>query len=67
MWLPVFALAVLNPLFNPRGEHVLFTIFGQPYTRGGPLMVRSLPGVVVMMLWFWLLQPVMTSDKFMPV
>ena len=45
MWLPVFvALTVLNPLFNPRGEHVLFTIFGRPLHRGRPSpMVGSLP------------------------
>ncbi len=68
MWLPVFvALTVLNPLFNPRGEHVLFTIFGRPYYTGEALAYGGvIAGVfVVMMLWFGCYNRVMTSDKFM--
>ena len=67
MWLPVFvALTVLNPLFNPRGEHVLFTIFGRPYTGEALAYGGVIAGVfVVMMLWFGCYNRVMTSDKFM--
>ena len=67
MWLPVFvALSVLSPLFNPRCEHVLFTIFGRPYTGEALAYGGVIAGVfVVMMLWFGCYNRVMTSDKFM--
>ncbi len=60
MWLPVFvALTVLNPLFNPRGEHVLFTIFLGGPTPGEALAYGGvIAGVFVVMIFVvWLLQP----------
>lgn len=67
MWLPVFAvLTIVNPLFNPHGEHVLFTVFGRPYTWEALAYGGVIAGVfVVMMLWFGCYNAVMTSDKFM--
>lgn len=67
MWLLVFAvLTILNPLFNPRGEHVLFTVLGRPYTGEALAYGGVIAGVfVVMMLWFGCYNAVMTSDKFM--
>ena len=67
MWLPVFAvLTLVNPLFNPRGEHVLLVVFGRPYTWEALLYGAVIAGVfVVMMLWFGCYNEVMTSDRFL--
>ena len=64
--LPVFVLlSVLNPLFNTAGSHVLFTLFGRPYTEEALCYGMAIAAVfVVMMLWFSCYHAVLTSDKF---
>lgn len=64
--LPVFVfLSAINPLFNTNGEHVLFTLFGRPYTREALMYGMVIAGVfLVMTLWFGCYSIVLTSDKF---
>lgn len=64
--LPVFViLSGVNPLFNTLGEHVLFHVFGRPYTAEALLYGGALAAMfVVMMLWFGCYNKVLTSDKF---
>lgn len=64
--IPLTALvAILNPLINTRGETVLLTVFGRPYTLEALSYGLAL-GVMfaLMMLWFGCYNRVMTSDKF---
>lgn len=60
-------LSVLNPLFNTRGETVLFTYFrGRPYTLEALFYGVSLAAMMVSVLsWFASYNAVMTSDKFL--
>lgn len=60
-------LSVLNPVFSPYGETVLFTYFGgRPYTREALLYGMALAAMVVTFLcWFASYNAVMTSDKFL--
>ena len=64
--LPMFLiLTVINPLFNTYGAHILFSVFGRPYTLEALLYGAAIASVfVVMMLWFGCYNAVMTSDKF---
>ena len=55
------AVAVLNPLFNTRGDVVLFTYFDRPYTLEALVFGVQTAG---MLLWFSCYNIVMTSDKF---
>jgi len=67
LWLlPLFLiLTAINPLFNLRGSHILFTIFGRPYTWEALLHGAAIAGILVnMMLWFGCYNAVMTGDKF---
>ena len=67
LWLlPMFLiLTVINPLFNTYGAHILFSVFGRPYTLEALLYGAAIASVfVVMMLWFGCYNAVMTSDKF---
>ena len=60
-----FIIAAVNPLFNTRGEHVLFMLFGNPYTAEALLYGAATAAVlVIMMLWLGCYNAVMTSDKF---
>lgn len=62
----VLVVAGINPLFNLRGETVLFSLFGRPYTLEALLYGAAVGGVLlVMMLWFGCYNKVLTSDKFM--
>ena len=63
---PLFLfLAAINPLFNTRGETVLFWILGRPYTLEALLYGVSVASVfVVMMLWLGCYNKVLTGDKF---
>ena len=64
---PLFvALAVLNPLFNPMGDTVLFTYAGgRAYTWESLAFGMSTGAMFVsMLLWFFSYSAVMTSDKF---
>lgn len=62
-----FMISLLNPVFNTRGDTVLFTCFGgRPYTLealGYGLSTGSMFLTVV--LWFSCYHVVMTSDKFL--
>lgn len=64
--LPVaVVLTCINPLFNTRGAHVLFTLFGRPYTLEALFYGMIIAGMfLVMMLWFGCYNEVLTSDKF---
>ena len=64
--LPMFLiLTTINPLFNTYGAHILFSVFGRPYTLEALLYGAAIASVfVVMMLWFGCYNAVMTSDKF---
>ena len=64
--IPAFiVLSAVNPLFNTYGEHVLFTVFGNPYTLEALFYGMSIAGIfVAMMLWFNCYSIVLTSDKF---
>lgn len=67
LWLlPMFLiLTAINPLFNTYGAHILFSVFGRPYTLEALMYGAAIASVfVVMMLWFGCYNAVMTSDKF---
>ena len=60
------AVALLNPLFNARGETVLFTYFGdRPFTLEALLYGMATGGMFLsVLLWFACYNEIMTSDKF---
>lgn len=64
--LPLFAvLTAVNPLFNTYGAHILFTVFGRPYTWEALLYGACVAAIfVVSVLWFGCYHKVLTSDKF---
>lgn len=58
-------IMLLNPLFNTRGERVLFLVFGRPYTLEALLYGGAVAGVfLIMMLWSGCYSVVLTGDKF---
>lgn len=59
-------VTVINPLFNPAGETVLFTYFqGRTFTLEALAYGAANGGMFVsVMLWFSCYNTVMTSDKF---
>lgn len=66
--LPVFVMiAVINPLFNLQGEHVIFTYMnGRPYTFEALCYGIALGAMFVsVLMWFASYSAVMTSDKFL--
>lgn len=65
--IPIFVLlAVINPLFNTDGSHILFSVFGRPYTQEALLYGMVISGMLVgTLLWFFCYQQVLTSDKFL--
>ena len=60
-------IAVINPLFNTQGTHILFTYFqGRPYTLEALCYGIALGAMfVTILIWFATYQKVMTSDKFL--
>lgn len=62
---PVFIfLSAINPLLNLYGEHILFTVFGRPYTWEALCYGMALAGTVCnMLLWFGCWNVVLTGDK----
>lgn len=64
--LPLAALiTVMNPFFNRYGEHVLFHVWGRPYTLEALVYGAVLAGIFMdMMIWFGCCNQVLTSDKF---
>lgn len=58
-------LSLINPLFNDRGERVLFTLFDRPYTLEALYHGMAVAGILaVTLLWFGCYSKVLTSDKF---
>ena len=58
-------LTAINPLLNTRGEHILFRVFGRPYTWEALCYGMIVGGMfVVMILWFSCYNVIMTEDKF---
>jgi len=66
MLLPLLLIvAAVNPLFNTRGEHVLFSLFGRPYTLEALAYGFAVGAILVItLLWFGCYNHVMTEDKF---
>ncbi len=64
--LPLFLLlCILNPIFNPAGEHVLFVWLGRNFTLESLTYGVVIGGIFVSMLfWFDCYNRVLTSDKF---
>lgn len=64
--MPMFLfITLINPLFNREGSHILFTLFGNPYTLEALWYGMAVAGVfLVMMIWFLCYNLVLTSDKF---
>lgn len=66
LMLPLFLLVcAINPLFNTRGSHILFWVFGRPYTLealGYGAAVGAI--LIITLLWFGCYNHVMTGDKF---
>ena len=58
-------ITLLNPLINTSGEHILFRLFGRPYTLEAMAYGAAL-GVIfaLTMIWFGCYSEVLTSDKF---
>lgn len=58
-------IALLNPLINKSGKHILFHYFGRPYTLEALCYGMALGAIMaVMLLWFGCYSQVLTSDKF---
>ncbi len=65
MLLLAVLLCAINPLFNTSGEHILFRVFGRPYTLEALYYGMAIAAIfVLMMLWFGCYNAVLTSDKF---
>lgn len=64
--LPLFLLITgVNPLFNTRGNTVLFWLLERPYTLEALLFGAAVAGAFVMViLWFRCYSIVLTEDKF---
>lgn len=58
-------ITLMNPLINTQGEHVLFSLFGRPYTLEA-MGYGAVLGVIfaLTMIWFGCYSQVLTSDKF---
>ena len=58
-------LTAINPLFNTQGKHILFKVFGRPYTLEALLYGFTLALVVMSVFyWFACFNVILTSDKF---
>ena len=58
-------VALINPIFNTQGSHILFRLFGRPYTLEAlayGFAVGSM--LVITFLWFGCYNQIMTEDKF---
>ena len=64
--LPLLILVtVLNPLLNTRGEHVLFSLWGRPFTLEALCYGAVTAGIFALtFLWFGCYNVVLTGDKF---
>ena len=58
-------IALVNPIFNTRGQTVLFLLFGRPYTAQALLYGAIVAGILLaMLIWFGSYNRIMTGDKF---
>lgn len=58
-------VALVNPVFNTRGETVLFLLFHRPYTQQALVYGAVVAGILMaMLIWFGCYNTVMTGDKF---
>ena len=66
LMLPLFILvAAINPIFNTQGSHILFSLFGRPYTLEALLYGFAVGAILIItLLWFGCYNHVMTEDKF---
>jgi len=66
MMLPLWlAVSLINPLFNTQGSHILFLLFGRPYTLEALFYGMAVGGILVItLLWFGCYNCIMTEDKF---
>ncbi|MBQ8603220.1 MAG: hypothetical protein IJ410_00030 [Oscillospiraceae bacterium] len=59
------AIALANPLFNTKGETMLFTYFGRNYTLQALVYGLVMAGILVSCInWFSCLGKIITNDKF---
>ncbi len=57
-------ISFINPVFNTRGDTVLFKLFSRPYTLEALIYGASIASVfVITMLWFGCWNKVMTGEK----
>ncbi len=60
-----FLVALMNPLFNTYGEHILFYAFHRPYTLEALYYGIAIAAMLMAaLLWFFSYHIIMTSDKF---
>lgn len=66
MMLPLWlAVTLINPLFNTQGSHILFLLFGRPYTLEALVYGMAVGSILVItLLWFGCYNCIMTEDKF---
>lgn len=58
-------VALINPVFNTRGDIVLFSLFGRPYTLEALRYGFAVGGILMItLLWFGCYNQIMTEDKF---
>lgn len=58
-------ITAINPLFNTDGSHILFRLFGRPYTLEAMCYGAALAAIfMIMILWFGCYNVILTSDKF---
>ncbi|MGI6021044.1 MAG: energy-coupling factor transporter transmembrane component T family protein [Lachnospiraceae bacterium] len=67
--IPVFlVLSVINPVFNTKGEHVLFVLFGRNYTFEALIFgISAAMMVTAVIIWFMSFGKVMSSDRLTSV
>ncbi len=64
----IAAVAVINPLFNPRGAHPLFTLLGRAYMAESLCYGAAAGGMLAAaLLWFFCYEQVVTGDKLTAV
>ena len=61
----LLVVAAINPIFNTRGERILFLLFGRPYTVEALFYGFAVGAILIItLLWFGCYNHVMTQDKF---
>ena len=61
----LLTVAVINPIFNTQGTHILFSLLGRPYTLEALVYGFAVGSILIItLLWFGCYNHVMTEDKF---